>query len=338
MVAKSHLLSIKDLADEITLTGVLTSSEKSGRAFARQAADICGYQVEAYESLDALCADGKVDWVIVLTPPNARLEIVQSLAAAGKSILMEKPVERDLAAATRIVEICEAAGVRLGIVFQHRVREASRALAALIKGGALGQLAIAEVIVPWWREQAYYDEPGRGTYERDGGGVLISQAIHSIDLMLSLTGRVFEVQAMAHTTMLHGMESEDYVTAGLKFESGAVGSLIASTASFPGEAESITLHFTKCVTHLQSGELKVKWRDGREELFGASATTGGGADPMAFTHDWHKDVIADFNRNSDEGGTPLVSGREALDVHALIDALITSSNSTCAAKVPYPEA
>jgi len=181
-------------------------------------------------------------------------------------------------------------------------------------------LVIAEVCVPWWREQSYYDEPGRGTYERDGGGVLISQAIHTLDLMLSLTGPVSYVAAMAHTTSLHQMESEDYVSASMKFSSGAVGSLVASTAHYPGGAESITLHFSQCVAHLQSGVLTLTWRDGREEQFGETSTTGGGADPMAFTHTWHRSIIEDFSNAVRTGNKPCVTGREALQVHALIDA------------------
>jgi predicted dehydrogenase len=119
------------------------------------------------------------------------------------------------------------------------------AAAELGRGRCLGALGYAEIAVPWWREQSYYDEPGRGTYARDGGGVLISQAIHTIDLALSLTGPVAEVQAMTATTRFHAMEAEDVAVAGLRFANGAVGSLTASTASFPGGAEWIRLHFER---------------------------------------------------------------------------------------------
>lgn len=337
MVAKAHLQSVADLSDKIRLKGVLSRQAERAAVFAHNASALCGYGVETYSDIDALAGDADVDWVIVLTPPNARTEIVRKLAAAGKSILMEKPVERNLDTARTIVETCEKAGVSLGVVFQHRVRAASRRLAELIAGDQLGELAIVEVNVPWWREQSYYDEPGRGTYDRDGGGVLISQAIHSLDLMLSLAGRVAEVQAMAHTTLLHKMEAEDYVTAAMRMENGASGSLIASTASFPGDAESITLHGSKGVAHLQSGILNLRWHDGREEEFGATATTGGGADPMAFTHEWHRDIIGNFADAFARTEAPLVSGRTALNVHALIDALIESSTKKCAVTVPYPE-
>lgn len=167
--------------------------------------------------------------------------------------------------------------------------------------------------MPWWRAQSYYDEPGRGTLARDGGGVLISQAIHTIDLALSLTGPVARVQAMAATTRFHRMETEDYVSAGLRFKNGAVGSLVASTASFPGAAESILLHFDNASLRLASGLLHLDWRDGRQETFGgAAAGTGGGADPMAFTHEWHKGVFDDFADAISSGRPPVVTGEAAL--------------------------
>ncbi len=192
--------------------------------------------------------------------------------------------------------------------------------------------------VPWWREQAYYDEPGRGTYERDGGGVLISQAIHTLDLMLSLTGPVAQVQAVAATTRFHEMESEDFVAGGMRFASGAPGSVMATTASFPGEAESITLDCEKASAHLQSGTLTLSWRDGRVESFGETGGTGGGADPMAFPHGWHRDLIAGFAAAVREGRDPVPSGREALDVHRLIDALMRSSREGRAIDIPSPTA
>lgn len=333
MVAGVHLQSVADLIDKVRLKGVLSRDFDKAKAFATKATDVCGYDVEVYRTIDTLAADGEVDWTIVLTPPNARIEIIEKLTSSGKSILVEKPIERTMDAAHTIVRTCEQAGVKLGVVFQHRVRHASRKLAELIAGGSLGDLAIAEVRVPWWREQSYYDEPGRGTYERDGGGVLISQAIHSLDMLLSLTGPVTKVQAAAQTTALHSMESEDYVTAALTFANGAVGSLVASTASYPGGAESITLHFAECVAHLQSGELELQWRDGRQERFGEPVGTGGGKDPMAFTHEWHRDVIENFADVYGSEHEPLVSGRKGLQVHALIDAIVSSSNKACTVDV-----
>ncbi len=265
------------------------------------------------------------DFVVLTTPPNARAEIIDACIKAGKPVLMEKPIERTLEAATHLVEACEAADLPLGTVLQHRARPVVADLRKAMK--TLGDLCAVEVNIPWWRPQSYYDEPGRGTYARDGGGVLISQAIHILDLMLSLTGPVAEVTAMTATTRLHRMESEDFVSAGLAFESGAVGHLYATTASFPGESETITLHFREGSASLARGELTVTRQDGSVETFGQTAASGAGADPMAFTSDWHRFMIEDFVDAVSKGRPPMVPGRAALEVHKLISALETSGRS-----------
>jgi predicted dehydrogenase len=270
-------------------------------------------------TVEEIAADPGIGFAILTTPPNARAEIVGRLAAAGKPILMEKPVERTLAGATRLVELCEGRGVPLGIVLQHRARPVVAELRRVM--GDLGPLVAAEVSVPWWRPQAYYDEPGRGTYARDGGGVLISQAIHTLDLMLSLTGPVVSVNAMVATTGFHRMEAEDFVCAGLRFANGAVGQLFATTASFPGRGETITLHFRRGSVRLEAGVLRIDRQDGTSDAIGQAVSSGAGADPMAFTSDWHRAVIEDFVDAVATGRPPLVPGRAALEVHRLIAAL-----------------
>ncbi len=318
MVSKTYGDALMN--SDIDLSLIHARSDASCEAF-RSAWPDLGAQAA---SLDEI-AQSDVDFVILTTPPNARAEIVDALSAAGKPILMEKPVERTLAQATALVEMCEARGVPLGIVLQHRARPVVADLRRVMAD--LGPLRAAEVNVPWWRPQAYYDEPGRGTYTRDGGGVLISQAIHTLDLMLSLTGPVRDVTAMAATTGFHDMEAEDFVCAGLRFANGAVGQVFASTASFPGRGETITLHFAQGSAHLEAGELHLHWQDGRTETLGAAATSGAGADPMAFTSDWHRAVIEDFAEAIRDTRPPLVPGRTALQVHALIDALETSART-----------
>lgn len=327
MAATPHARALRDLADSIEVRGVYSRTAEKREAFARE------FGFPAADSIEALAADPQVVAVLLITPPNQRTEIVRRFAEAGKHVLMEKPVERTTAAAEEIVRICDENGVKLGIVFQHRYREASQKLRSLLAEGALGEIGLARANVPWWREQSYYDEPGRGTYERDGGGVLISQAIHTLDLMLSLTGPVAEVQAVAATTRFHTMESEDFVAGGMRFASGIPGAVMATTASFPGDAESITLDCDKASVHLQSGTLTVSWRDGRVETFGETGGTGGGADPMAFPHGWHRDLIASFADAVRQGREPEPSGRDALDVHRLIDALVASSREGRAVQI-----
>lgn len=321
MVADTHVAAIKDTAHPLTLCGVL------GRDPARTATFAAKHSLPAYDSVEQLAQDDTVDFVILATPPDARTRLVQTLAAAGKPVLMEKPVERDLGAATHIVEIFEAANLPLGIVFQHRAREASVALRQVLDAGVLGTLATVELRVPWWRDQAYYDAPGRGTYQRDGGGVMISQAIHTLDLALWLLGPITAVQAMMRTTPLHQLEAEDWAGALLEWQNGAVGTLMATTAAAPGDAETITIHGTKASAHLGSGVLTLTHQNGTVETTGASASTGGGADPMAFTHAWHQSVIEDFAVALTHGRPPMAPARDALRTHMVIDAMQRASKS-----------
>lgn len=322
MVADTHLRAIGDLKQKLNLVGVLGRNPEKTKSFINKATQFLGAPVKQYTDIDHLAGDETLDFVIVLTPPNARIEITQKLAQNGISMLMEKPIERDVKAAIQIVEICEKNNVKLGIVFQHRAREGSQKLADLINEGKLGDLYIVDVSVPLWRDQSYYDELGRGTYERDGGGVLMTQAIHSLDLMLSLAGDVSSVKAMACTSKFHKMESEDYVTAGFEFANGAIGSLFATTASYPGDPEALTLHFEKAVAKLQAGILSLNWFDGKSESFGTNGVNSRSADPMAFKHNWHRGIIEDFANSLMNDKEPIASGRQALKVHQLIEAIL----------------
>ncbi|MGE4610038.1 MAG: Gfo/Idh/MocA family oxidoreductase [Paracoccaceae bacterium] len=320
MVSRTYGDALRN-SKTVSLSRVYARSSESCASFLSEWPDL---EATAADSIAEIAASD-VDFVILTTPPNARADIVDVLVKAGKPILMEKPVERTLENATALVETCEAANVPLGIVLQHRARPVVRDLRRIMP--SLGALRAVEVNVPWWRPQSYYDEPGRGSYSRDGGGVLISQAIHTLDLMLSLTGPVTEVTAMTATTGFHQMEVEDFVSAGLRFDNGAVGHIFATTASFPGRGETITLHFQDGSAHLDAGLLRIDRHDGTSETIGQATSSGSGADPMAFTSDWHRFVIEDFADALCQNRPPLVTGRDALGVHRLIAALEHSART-----------
>lgn len=322
MGAKPHALALQSLADTIAVLGVYR------RDIAQREAFCTTYGFAPAESLEAMLADPRLDALLVLTPPNAREEIVAAAARAGKHVLLEKPVERTLAAARRIVATADAADIKLGVMFQHRFREASRHLAEAVAEHRYGRLEAVHLSVPWWRSQdGYYDQPGRGTLAQDGGGVLMTQAIHSLDLMLSLCGEVSAVTAMAATTRLHCMETEDFVSAGLEFANGAVGAVMATTANFPGGPESLTLNFARASATLTGGNLTVHTMDGETLTIGEASRGGGGADPMAFPFDWHAAQIAEFADAVRHNRQPLSSGHTALRVHRLIDAMMLSAKA-----------
>ncbi|WP_300032570.1 Gfo/Idh/MocA family oxidoreductase [uncultured Roseobacter sp.] len=326
MVAETHLLAIRDATPQVMLSGVMGRNRERAEAFAQKASRMLGYPVPVLGDMAAVLS-ARPDFVIVATPPDARMEITTALAAEKIPILMEKPVERSLPAAVSVVTLCERAGVPLGIVLQHRAREASQALQKALANNELGQIATVDIRVPWWRDQAYYDAPGRGTYARDGGGVMINQAIHSLDLALWLLGPVRSLTAMMHRTPLHSLEAEDWAATLLQMENGAAGVLTATTAAFPGGAESISVQGTQGCAHLASGVLTLTDMSGGVESVGETAATGGGADPMAFTHAWHQTVLEDFVTSLAQGREPLASGRSALAAQAVITAMATSSET-----------
>jgi len=327
MVAPTHARALADLADHIEVRGVYSTSAAKREKFAKE------FRLPAVGSVEELCRDSGLGACIVLTPPNARMDIVGKLADAGKHILLEKPIERTSDAAVAIVDRCARAGVTLGIVFQFRFRAASQKLKTMIEDGRLGSIFSVQLAVPWWRPQSYYDEPGRGTLERDGGGVLINQAIHGLDLMQFLAGPVAEVQSMASTSGHHTMETENFVAAALRFTSGAIGSFMATTATYPGRPEVLVLDCEKATARLESGTLTVEWLDGTREVHGAETGTGGGADPMAFPHEWHTALIENFVGAVQSGQPPAIDGKDALANHYLIDALLTSSRTGTATRV-----
>ncbi len=319
MAVTPHAKGLLDLADSVEVAAAFSPSAARRAAFAER------FPFPVVDSLDAILADPSIEAVAVFTPANTHRDIGLACAAAGKHVLMEKPVDVTTEAAAELVAGCREAGVRLGIVLQHRFRPAGQRLAALLAEGALGAILGCSTTIRLWRPQSYYDEPGRGTLARDGGGVLMSQAIHTLDLMLSLAGPVAEVTGYVTTTPVHRMETEDMVAAAARFANGAIGVIQATTAAFPGFPEEIAITCEKGSAVLNGTALLVQWQDGRREEIEPDRSAGGtGADPMAFPHDYHRSVMADFLAAIREGRDPKVTGEEALKVHRLIDALIAT--------------
>ena len=322
MAVTPHAKGLMDLRDKIEVLHAFAPSA------ARRADFAARFPFPTTGSLDEILADDRVQAVAVFTPANTHADIGLACARAGKHVLMEKPLDITTARAEALVSGCRAAGVTLGVVLQHRFRPAALRAAELIAAGALGQIVGCSTTIRLWRPQSYYDEPGRGSFARDGGGVLISQGIHTLDLMLSLAGPIETVTGFATTTPVHRMETENMVCAAARFANGAIGVIDATTAAYPGFHEEITLTGTRGTLALRGGTLLAQFHDGTEERVEADTGAGGtGADPMAFPHDWHRAVMEDFAEAIAAGRDPRVTGEEALRVHRLIDALIETGAS-----------
>ena len=320
MAVAPHAKSLIDLKDRVEVACAFSPSEGRRKAFGEK------FPFPQTDRLDAILADTSIDAVAILTPPNTHLDLVRTCADAGKHILLEKPLEISTERAVALVGTAAKAGVTLGVVLQHRFRPAGMKLRAMLAAGELGKIVGCSTVIRLWRPQSYYDVEGRGTKARDGGGVLITQGIHTLDLMLSLAGPIMEVAAYATTTTVHRMETEDMVAAAVTYANGALGTIDATTAAYPGFAERIEIIGERATASLVGSDLTVAHHDGRvTELKTAYGTGGTGADPMAFPHDWHRSVIADFLDAIDDKRDPMVSGTEALKVHRLIDALLEAS-------------
>ncbi|BBK37101.1 oxidoreductase [Allostella sp. ATCC 35155] len=329
MAVSPHARALADLRESVVVRHAWSPSA------ARRAAFHAATGFPVADSLEAVLEDAAVEAVILLTPPDTHLELVERVLAAGKHVLLEKPLEADPQRAEAVVASCAAAGRVLGLVLQHRFRPAAERLSALIQDGALGAIVGAGAVIRLWRPQSYYDQPGRGRRARDGGGVLLTQGIHTLDLLLSLAGPVAEVAAFAVTSAVHRMETEDLVAAALKFGSGAIGTVDATTAAFPGQPERIEIIGTRATASLIGAELDVRWHDGRtEQVRGETGTGGAGADPMAFPHDWHRALIADFAAAVRAGRSPRADGAAGLAVHDLIGAILRSAEQGAAVAVP----
>jgi predicted dehydrogenase len=314
-----HFKSLHDLQDRVQVAWVW------GRDAQRVATAELPPGARVTTRIEDVLGDASIDAALVLTPPHTHLDIVLALARAGKHVLVEKPLDITLARAEQLVEGCATAGVKLGVMLQHRMGEAARHLAAMLQAKELGELIGATATVRWWRPQSYYDVPGRGTLARDGGGVLMTQAIHTLDLMLQLTGLPERVIGLATTTAVHTMETEDSAAALLHYAGGAIGVIDATTAAYPGYPERIALSFTGGTATLEAGALRVERPRADALIVGQAQASGSGANLMGFDHAGHRAVIADFIDAIEQKREPLTNGRSALAVHRVIDAVIRSS-------------
>jgi UDP-N-acetyl-2-amino-2-deoxyglucuronate dehydrogenase len=317
MAVTPHAKSLLDLKQRVSVAYAYSPSKERRSKFAEK------FDFPLTDRLETILDDRTVDAVLILTPPNTHLELVERCAAARKHILLEKPLEITLARAEQLVALCKQQ--TLGIVLQHRFRPAAEKLHELLAGGKLGKLVSASASIPNWRPQSYYDQPGRGTRARDGGGVLLTQGIHTLDLLTWFAGEAKEAKSYWSTTPVHRMETEDLACAALRFENGALGVVHATTTAYPGFPERIELIGTGGTALLEGTALRAQLMDGTSvEMKTESGAGGTGADPMAFPHDWHRSLLADFLDAIDERREPRSSGRETLKVHRLIERMLRS--------------
>ena len=327
MIAEFHARAIAEVPGA-SLAAVMSRSPANG---AKIAALADGGPCPIYPTTDALLADPAVSVVCVCTPSGAHLEPAVAAARAGRHVVVEKPLEITLARCDAIIRACDEAGVRLGAIFPSRFSPANLALKGAIDTGRFGRLTLADTAVKWWRSQEYYDSgQWRGTWNLDGGGALMNQAIHNVDLIQWLMGDVASVQALTGTLAHERIEVEDVAVALLRFRSGALGTIQASTAAWPGLLKRTEVHGTTGSARVEQDDITF-WSfrdplpDDADRLQPTGSAPGGAGDPKAISHAGHRDQLADFLQAIDEGRPALVDGREGRRAVEIIRAVYRSN-------------
>jgi predicted dehydrogenase len=317
-ISHKHAEAYRNIGYELTVCTDINA--EAGRRFAGQ------YGAEFVASYEEVCRHPKVDYVDVCTFPDFRMQALEICAKAGKHIQVQKPISTNLETARAMVDTARSAGIQLGVVSQHRFDDSSRFLQKAIAGGRLGKLLQCDCYVKWYRSPEYYSRPIKGSWKTEGGGALINQAIHQVDILRWLAGPVRELFAVWQLGALHKIESEDVVNAVVRYASGATGVIQGATAFWPGYTERIELHGTKG-TAIISGDKLTTWDvkdDAGEAPPLAKEVASGSSDPMAISLEPFERQFLDFGNAIREGRPPLVSGVEGYQALEIVDAVYRS--------------
>ena len=330
MIAEFHAKSIVAM-EGLELVAVYSRRPEPAQMLAAK------YGCAAYTDYNAFLNHDGLSIVTICTPSGAHLEPVEAAARAGKHIICEKPLEVTTERVDQMIKVCEAEGVMLAGIFPRRFNTATALLKQAVDNGRFGQINMADAYVKWWRTQAYYDSGAwRGTWKLDGGGALMNQSIHAIDLLLHVMGDVKSVRAETRLVAHSGIEVEDTAIAMLEFESGALGVIQGSTACWSEEGHPAEVQITGSAGSVFMTDDKFRvWEFQNattedEEIrrtYGLnSATAGAGAaDPSAIDFRWHQKNFEDAVKAIDGNRAPAIDGAEARRSVALINAIYRSA-------------
>jgi predicted dehydrogenase len=333
MIADFHAKAIAEVAGA-KLIGVMSRSADKSRAFAERHA-LPFWTTD----LDALLARPDIDVICVTTPSGSHLEPALAAIRAGKHLVVEKPIEITTERADEMLRAADAAGIKISPIFQARFGEGARKLKAAITAGRFGRIVLASAYVKWHRTAQYYSG-WRGTLKIDGGGAVINQAIHAVDLLQWFAGMPSEIFAWSTRRVHTGIEAEDTAVAALKFASGALGTIEASTALWPGWARRLEICGEFGSVVLEDDHLaRWEFRDAKPEdeairhaKLDPTMRSGASA-PSAMSHVGHLRQIQDLVDAIRENRTPAIDGHEARKAVALIRGIYASAASGAPVKL-----
>jgi predicted dehydrogenase len=291
----------------------------------------------ACDSLDALLAHRPLDMVVIGSPSGLHADHGIAAAKHGLHVLVEKPIDVTTERADALIAEASRARVTLGVIFQDRLKPDVLRLKALVDGGRLGTPILANARVKWYRPPSYYGESRwRGTRALDGGGALMNQGVHTVDLLLWLFGPVRRVFAKT-AARLHAIEVEDTAVAVLEFENGALGTLEAATSAYPGYSRQIELTGSNGTVRLDGDDLAaVDLKDARDDERPASGrgATVSAASPVVSDPSAHVRVIEDFIQAIAARRAPICDGAAGRQSVALIEAIYQSAQTNLPVDIP----
>jgi UDP-N-acetyl-2-amino-2-deoxyglucuronate dehydrogenase len=339
MIAEFHTRAINEIPD----ARVVAAFDRHP-ANADKIAGMAGGDCRTYDDLDKMLADPEVDVVCVCTPSGAHMEPAVAAARAGKHVVVEKPLEITLPRCDAIIRACEESGVRLCTIFPSRFSAANRALKEAIDGGRFGRLTLGDTYIKWWRTQQYYDSGGwRGTWQLDGGGALMNQAIHNVDLIQWLMGDVDTIMAQTALLVHERIEVEDTAVAVLRFKNGALGVIEAATSAFPGLLKRVEVHGESGSARIEQDDITL-WSFAAEAegdaavleaMKGVTGFSAGASDPRGINHEGHRVQLADFLHAIDTGGRPFVDGPQGRKAVEIIRAIYQSAKTGQLVRLPF---
>ena len=331
MIARFHARALQDVPG--TRLAALVSRNQAN---AQKVMDSVSASCDVYPDVQPVLARKDVDVVIVTTPSGAHMEPAVAAAQAGKHVVVEKPLEVTLERCDRIIDACDKNRVKLCTIFPSRFGDANQALKSAVQAGRFGRLTLGETTCKWWRPQSYYDEGGwKGTKPLDGGGALMNQAIHNVDLLSWMMGPVSHIMGLTATLAHERIEVEDTAVACLRFKNGALGVIQATTSVYPGLPKTIAIHGDKGSAVIEQDDL-VRWeltpetdedKHIRERFAQKTGASGGSSNPAAISHVGHARQLADFVQAIETGRPPLVDGREGRRAVEIVLAIYRSAAS-----------
>lgn len=320
-IASTHARAIMGV-QQAELVAACSRSETNRSSFSKN------FDVTIYSDVGDLLSDDNIDVISICTPSGTHLDYGTLAADAGKHIIIEKPIEITVERGQALVDCCKKNGVKLAVIYQNRFIPEVIQLKEAINRGEIGKPVMVHASVKWFRDQDYYTGSGwRGTLDMDGGGAVINQSIHTIDLIVWLMGDISSLSSYKSTLTHPEIEAEDNAVAVMEFKNGALGVFEASTSIIPAQARWIEINGTIGTARLDGNQFSILKKNGNESSSSVSKNKTGADSPLSgmniqYHQNQYEQIIEALIKNQ----IPEVTGEESLRSLAIVEAIYKSSD------------